>query len=160
MNDKNASGLAICAAFVTMAIICFEAAVAQQQTFSRSHFNNYVSHLAADSDVTSCYRSGYGAHEWLVYDLATARNISGLKISGVLHTANIRIGNFFANIGVGDGFGDNGLCYFTDNTDGYYDTMGQHTLKCPNPINGRYVSVQMVDPVIVNQLVICDIKTI
>lgn len=119
----------------------------------KSVFNYNTADLALDSDPKTCAETGYDLGAWWKIDLNDVYTVFGVKLKGSSDAFNVRVGNSSDKLGSREGFFDNSLCYFSLGIDG-----STYDLPCRQEIKGRYVSIQVVDPVSIRKLSLCDVQ--
>jgi len=77
-------------------------------------------------------------------------------VSGTMAAFQIRIGNFTEDWGEQGGFELNPLCHFSLAVD--LTTM--QLFGCRQNKTGRYISIEVVDPIVYDQMILCEVNVV
>jgi len=92
---------------------------------------------------------------WWKMDLGYRQAVNGLQIIGSAAAYQIYVGNETESLGLMHGTTGNAICTLAE----YGMALpGGSSYPCYNQLYGRYVSIEVVDPIVSQQLILCNVQ--
>lgn len=153
-NDFSQLLIIICAA----SILTIASGQTLMNATQRSIYNEYIAELALDSNPSTCYMSGWDTDSWWKASLASPIAVAGVSVMGILSAAfNVRVGNMSESLGMRRGIDTNPLCNFQL---GLQSPFQSESFYCTEIIVGQWISIQVVDPIAISQMRLCEVNVI